>query len=223
MQNTINILSIDFDFFQDVDADVIKNCYPDGVDISTEMSRIVWSSRYMTEEAISNVKIRKDALDKMKKILSKCPADAKVLISHTHKDIYDMISDLVEKKNIPNLNIINVDMHHDMFNENFELDCGNWIKFVSQSYPTKITWIANPISREVYGLKDHEYDIIKANLDAIKNPESIDAVFLCRSDAWVPPHLDKYFNELVEMIGKKFNEALIEKCVETPRELIKIF
>lgn len=29
-----------------------------------------------------------------------------------------------------------------------------------------------------------------------------DYVFLCRSDAWVPPHLDCYFDELSEFIIK---------------------
>ena len=54
-------------------------------------------------------------------------------------------------------------MHHDIFNDNAELDCGNWISnlikdnVIAKSSPKEyksIRWIANPISLDTYGLSD---------------------------------------------------------------------
>lgn len=36
MSQTLNVLSIDFDYFQNVSKDVLMNCYPAGLDLSTE-------------------------------------------------------------------------------------------------------------------------------------------------------------------------------------------
>ena len=35
MSQTLNVLSIDFDYFQNVSKDVLMNCYPAGLDLST--------------------------------------------------------------------------------------------------------------------------------------------------------------------------------------------
>lgn len=46
MSQTLNVLSIDFDYFQKVSKDVLMNCYPDGLDLSTELSIFTWSGYY---------------------------------------------------------------------------------------------------------------------------------------------------------------------------------
>ena len=38
MSQTLNVLSIDFDYFQNVSKDVLMNCYPAGLDLSTELN-----------------------------------------------------------------------------------------------------------------------------------------------------------------------------------------
>lgn len=46
---SLKVLSIDFDYFQNVNADTIRSCYPDGIDLPTELSTIVWSGYYAND------------------------------------------------------------------------------------------------------------------------------------------------------------------------------
>ena len=57
-------------------------------------------------------------------------------------------------------------------------------------------------------------------LESIKD-RKFDIVFLCRSDNWLPPHLDDEFQELVDFIAKKFKTIKIDSQVKKPRELEK--
>ena len=58
---------------------------------------------------------------------------------------------------------------------------------------------------------------VKTDLDQIKN-KHIDAIFLCRSDAWTSPHLDNYFDELLECFAGRF-DSIIQKCIQHPRDI----
>lgn len=60
--------------------------------------------------------------------------------------------------------------------------------------------------------------VIRYNFNEIHDTQ-FDAIFLCRSDNWLPPHLDPYFNELVNLCGELFCEVLIEPNVKTPRDI----
>ena len=40
MSQTLNVLSIDFDYFQNVSKDVLMNCYPAGLDLSLSLIHI---------------------------------------------------------------------------------------------------------------------------------------------------------------------------------------
>ena len=42
----LRVLSIDFDYFQVVDKDTVQSCYPDGIDLDTSLSTVVWASHY---------------------------------------------------------------------------------------------------------------------------------------------------------------------------------
>ena len=69
----LKVLSIDFDYFQNVDADTIRSCYPDGIDLSTELSTIVWSGYYAndrTRNKLSSVTILNDELNLLRKLLT---------------------------------------------------------------------------------------------------------------------------------------------------------
>ena len=47
----INILSIDFDYFQNVDSKTLLMHYPDGIDLPEELSRFIWASHYAKLQA----------------------------------------------------------------------------------------------------------------------------------------------------------------------------
>lgn len=219
MNPALNILSIDFNFFQNVDIDTLKNCYPDSTDISTLLSQIAWASHYQTDsEQLLAVKINEQKLQDIKDAISKCKSDIPVMISRSHKDIYDYIHEGARSKRTSRIRLTNVDMHHDLFNDNYVMDCGNWAKFICEDFDVNFTWIANPISKELYGLSKPEFNAVKTDFASIQ-PGEIDAIFICRSDAWFPPHLDPHFDDFKNYMQSRFWNIYVDKDVEKPRKI----
>lgn len=217
----MKILSIDFDFFQNVKQEVIKTAYPDGIDISTDLSNLVWKMHYAYYPELFEISVLEDQLNKLKKILLNQKRSCKVMIANSHVHIYDFIHDNVTVGD--KLSLVNIDMHHDMMNENPELDCGNWIQHIIDDYGTDkvgLRWIANPVSLKVYGFTKEELSkvLIPSDLHYIED-EAYDMIFLCRSDPWVPPHLDTYFQEITALILKQFDMIKAEKGIMKTRKI----
>ena len=222
---TTNILSIDFDYFQNVVLSDLY-AYPDGIDNNTAMSEIIWGGIYggVSGEAIEQITIRKTELNGAKRLIRKQKRNIPVMITNSHKHIYDFIHKYADVDEP--LRLVNVDMHHDMFNDGLELDdpvldCGNWVSFIIKEYKTNFTWIANPVSSKMYGLghietKNTIDKLISTSLKHIKDMQ-FDAIFLCRSDTWTPPHLDCYFTELCACMLDHFGEIYAEKNITNPR------
>lgn len=229
------ILSIDFDYFQCVTPSVVENNYPDGHDHSTAVSTIVWQSRYgnkFDHDNLLGVTINKSELQLAKHIIlgQKNPYTP-CYVCNSHVNIYDAIKTTFEtaqkelgKDVFSSIHIYNVDMHHDMFNHNEKMDCGNWVSHVVNDFPNVgITWIANPISKEVYGLNKKDssaFDLIEESLEKYKDMQ-FDLVFLCRSDMWSVPHLDNYFNHLFMNCKKTFNSGnlFFSEDITKPRNI----
>lgn len=224
MANKLTILSIDFDFFQKVDAETLKTCYPDGIDTTTELSEVVWSSHYADPrqtDKLLQVEADLDKINEMLILLNKCNRNIPVLVANSHVEIYNFIMEKAKKRNTSKVDIINVDMHHDMFNDNYEMDCGNWIKFIMQDLDASVKWIANPVSKEVYGLKEKIFDQIREDFSGII-PEKIDALFVCRSDIWFPPHLDDAFDAFLRKLCRHFSNVYGESSIKSPRNIIDL-
>lgn len=220
----LRVLSIDFDFFQDVDKDTLCECYPDGIDLSTDLSCIVWASRYANDldERLKQVSINKHLLDDLYDILYFQSPNVPVLVCQSHVNIYYFIEELMKEDIEQKLYIVNIDMHHDCFNDNPEVDCGNWISHIHNNYPNVIlSWIAREVSLEAYKLSAKELPV-ETILDKIKDAE-FDVIFICRSDAWLPPHLDKNFDDLLHNCRTYFKNLAVEECVQVPRNISKIF
>lgn len=223
----MQILSIDYDYFQKATIDTLKKHYPDGVDLSTELSEIVWSTHYANPRSakpLKEVEVNWDELELMKEILENQKPDLPVMIANSHVHIYDFIhKHCIDDKPL----ISNVDMHHDMFNNNPQLDCGNWISHIQEDYGGKnvgLRWISNPVSCEVFGLKEesqmeHEGQKVFPTSVSCLSDMQFDIVFLCRSDTWTPPHLDEGFNELVQTCINHFDKVIIEESVKEPRNI----
>ena len=222
----VTVLSIDFDFFQKVDKDTLVTCYPDGVDVSTQLSKFTWAGYYVnlnTAKKLADVKVDEDKLNQMKDIISKCENVEFVKVANSHFHIYSFIQDLMSEYKSSFLDVINVDMHHDLMNKNINVDCGNWLGRIAEEYDTRIKWIANPISKEMFGLTDDRFSMISTDLGII-NPKKIDAIFLCRSDNWTPPHLDKDFDSLYQHITDTFvgcsnADVRAEQGIMKPRDM----
>lgn len=224
----INVLSIDFDYFQNVTKNILSDCYPDGIDLSTELSIITWASHYNNQRVgkqLKKVGILHNELEYLKQILlSDYIADhAEVMITNSHKFIYPLIHELMDQNTNQCVHCVNVDLHHDFKNDNDEVDCGNWISHLCLEYGNDFTfdWVVNPISRTMYGLDEAKYDkAFLTSLADIQN-QQFDVVFLCRSDNWFAPHLDKHFDEIVRLIAGKFYDIRIEESVSKVRDYQK--
>ena len=69
MSQTLNVLSIDFDYFQKVSKDVLMNCYPARLDLSIELSIFTWSGYYNNPNSakeLQTVGILEDELNHLK-------------------------------------------------------------------------------------------------------------------------------------------------------------
>ncbi len=221
------ILSIDFDFFQKVTPEIMQTCYPDGVDLSSAISTIVWSGYYANSKQkmmLDTVEILENEFYSMIDILLNQDKEIPVMIANSHLHIYDFIhSNVAETEK---LYLVNADMHHDMFNQNPETDCGNWLGHISQEYDTSAVWIANPVSKAMYGITDDDIpkdssisqlaELIPES-SAVIQDKQFDMIFLCRSDNWLPPHLDNYFSEMCEVMKEHFHEIIMEQDIDKPR------
>lgn len=230
LNKTFRVLSIDFDYFQNVTKDILKQ-YPDGFDLSTELSKVVWQTRYDVKDLadkLLTVNCKENELDILKYVLyMKCAMDAPVMVTASHKYIYEFIKDTMTDKGFSpdsnnTLEIYNVDFHPDFYNASVEfnsVDCGNWAYFIKQDFPdSKITWIAPEKYKELYDVDEYTgLDFISTDIN-ILTKQQYDAIFLCRSDAWFPPHLDFYFNDLLNLICSYFITGKIQRDVSTPRD-----
>ena len=119
----------------------------------------------------------------------------------------------MDDSNYDTINIDHLDMHHDIFSDNQDsLNCGNWLSFIKEEMNTNVTWIANPISKEVYGLDGKEFDVVRTDLKEIQN-HTWNMIFLCRSDNWLPPHLDGYFEDLAGFLARIGGEYWVEEGI----------
>lgn len=263
IQKNFNILSIDFDFFQDVSKDTMSRYYPDGIDLGTEISKFVWAGYYANPNSskhLEKVGILYKEYNTLKEILmNNTSKNIPILIANSHFNIYKFIHENCDKaKNKDKkINLINIDMHHDMFNNDKSVDCGNWLNYIIKDYSENnlnklnIQWIANPISYDCFNLnKEIENIILKQtkqlnesknikkykkykeitaleqlenlNQKIIKDNYKFDLIFLCRSDAWFPPHLDKYFEELVYLLVCEYTNVVAENHVLYCRDIDEI-
>ena len=215
------ILSIDYDFFQEATATEQVLLYPDGRDYANENLRnFIWEMRYKNTPPLSKIKTNQKLLSDIKTILLNQNKGIPVVIKNSHMFAYQVAMLLHEATQMMS-DVYNIDMHHDMFTEGFmpdKVDCGNWLLTAKEEKHVKhITWLARTASKDLCSDEKTQPDeIFYDTLDPIKTMK-FDTIFLCRSDMWSPPHLDKYFHQLITLCKKHFNNIDIEKAVEQPR------
>lgn len=215
----LKVLSIDFDYFQKVSADTLSSCYPDGKDNPTFLTKITWVNHYAcSEEQLKKVTLLEKPFGQICELLLRHKFNTPCMAVNSHIHIYDFIKDHYSDK-YDGCYIVNIDTHHDLFNSSSKLDCGNWGTHIKKLIPkTQITWIANPVSKEMYGIEENTElsKIIETDFSKILG-KTFDIIFLCRSDTWLPPHLDKYFDELYTILTTNFASCIIDKQITKPR------
>lgn len=228
----MKILSIDFDYFQDITKEQLS-LYPDGVDNPTYLSEIVWGNHYASDgDELRKIGLLSNEYKSLINLLEEQNPDVPVLITNSHVSIYDFINEHLSADE--DLDIHNIDFHHDMINSNDCLDCGNWIGYIMKErnelgLRTLFSWIHNPISLQVYGMEGYFERLFKSRklknrvFSSINNitERKFDAIFLCRSDTWTAPHLDEYFSNLCNLMKDHFGAVDIEKGIDEPRSAYK--
>ena len=226
MSKPFRVLSIDFDYFQNVTEQTLSK-YPDGCDMGTHISECVWASRYSEKPELYGVSLPKEAFDLMCGIVMQQDRTCPAMIVNSHKHIYDFIKDCIADGEYDSLHIVNVDMHHDVCNDNETLDCGNWgIRLHEDILPTSIEWVYPPVAEKVFCSYRHvlfdaeTFDtVVTETHDSLLDVQrqQFDAIFLCRSDMWLAPHLDKWFSVLAQVVLASFDNVCGEEQVLQPR------
>lgn len=205
------ILSIDFDYFVNASGKYRNLLFPDGHDdLSENLQKIVWDRYYPKIEEIG---VKTEEFNRLIEYCKKTKAyrhrfTAAVQSYESHKWLYDLVCchQIADKSHI-----FNIDFHHDMFcmpHTDSRVDCGNWGRVLKEENPNfKLTWIADNDSQreDITGEQVDCYEIwdfedLMQNLD----PADVDVIFMCRSNMWSPPHLDKYYKELeLQILGEQ--------------------
>lgn len=223
----MRILSIDWDYFQVVGPDLVR-LYPEGYDKPTEESILDWRRIYRRHPGVYRVDINRREYNLLIDLLERQDPHIPVMIRQSHIHIYDFIHSLTGENQ--KIDLVNVDMHHDLLNDTPYLDCGNWIMaLIKENMINKnsLRWVSNPISLPIYGLKHlsvNENKLkkvlslwnISGGLRYLDNTE-FDAIYIARSDPWSPPHLDIYFEQLLATMQDLFSNLSIGDSVDLPR------
>lgn len=225
---TFRVLSIDFDYFQNASKEALME-YPDGIDLQPSLSQQVWKGKYdfkPSADLINTVTCKTNEMYFVENVfMNNCKQDIPVLACFSHEYIYGFIHEQFSTSEAEKLEIVNVDFHADYYNDNVKndtQDCGNWCYFIKQEIPnTKIAWIAPENYEELYEKQDYTgIDKITTDLSILKQHD-YDAVFLCRSDNWLPPHLDKYFQQFLHFFCGYFSQGKIQQVITAPRDYPK--
>lgn len=219
-------LSIDWDFFIDATADERAIMFPDGgtENLPDSIRKYVWDSRY-SDPRLEKIGVD---LDSFKYIQKLCRAfTGKCFITESHKYAFDFIME----NTTPNeqFEVYNIDFHHDLYDFGHKkVNCGNWATKLKEKRPNmKYVWV-NREDSEQLSKEEVKVVILQMSFDAFMSRCGDDFqglsnhLFLCRSDMWSPPHLDKYFRRLVRtLLGNPSATTNYEKGIDKLREFEK--
>ena len=224
------ILSLDWDYFVNATAAQRYTLFPDGgnENISYELQDFIWNSHYACSPELREIEVLKDDYKTMFDILKRfsnkyvtspvANPNRKVLITVSHRWCYEFI--LQRTNEDEEFELYNVDFHHDMYHyrtPDERVNCGNWVNCLFEQRPNmKYSWIKREDSDEntIGGEK------APCNICTLKELEGLDFdyIFICRSDCWSPPHLDKLFETLWTSI-RKYMPVEVENKVAKIRKV----
>lgn len=114
-------------------------CYPDGIDLSTDITELVWAKHYIANSSLYEININKTLYKEICYIIDNQHIHIPILITNSHVKIFDFIEKHFNNKQIV---LTHIDWHHDMMNDNKKWTVGNWVEFLKEKYPeTIVKWI----------------------------------------------------------------------------------
>ena len=223
-KKVLKVLSIDWDFFIKATNDERLMLFPDSgrEDLPKAIKSLIWESLYgANRKALEKIgvvnlfkRIRFDLAHSIRDYHPK-----KVVICESHRHIYQYIKGLMKAGEFSGIDLLNIDFHHDCFTDKDEVDCGNWLYHIMKEYEGEYRWLSR---KDSFLSKEHPVGKLKRlkQYRSIQD-EKFNLVYICRSDMWSPPHLDKSFYDLVSFIpfwDLDDSEVLLEDGILEARE-----
>ena len=208
------VVSLDWDFFVAADRDFRKDNFPNsGAHRWNELTRNrLWKEQYDNNPDLWKVKVKDKEYRTIKEI---CAAHKGVcMVAESHKDIYEFIMREVPEGEIE---LWNIDYHHDTYQTGSDiLTCGNWVSKLFDTRALEYFWVPDETS-DIEGLDTRAKAV---SFDYIPTAQEINAIFLCRSDIWTPPHLDAKFGTLAKTLYKRgaIYNNMTRRRIKTPRK-----
>ena len=188
----LRVLSVDWDYFIDADAVKRGSLFPDipNEKLAYSLQNMIWASRYsdVGGDAMSRIGLLPVLDTFLKDVPRKIPY---VFVVNSHRYAYDFIIDLMRKQKRRELCLTNLDFHHDTWSNKTGVDCGNWLRKLMDKYNGRYTWVGHADSGQTE--RDKRLFFTPNYKDALVKDIKWDVLFVCRSDMWSPPHLDKAF------------------------------
>lgn len=230
LQRPLKVLSLDFDFFlkfENDDSSVLSE-FPDGTEAFIQYSDTIWASRIANESAdkkISTVKCNEQSFSEVALFLNSCDRRIPSMAANSHVYIYDFVAKHMSKGQ--EVQVVNLDYHHDAYHTEAELNCGNWVthlqnlcdgQFLYQWITSENGWESSENTIPRFVRESYRFKTLGEYLSWDKNYHP-DLIFLCRSDVWVPPHLDGYFDMLLKFMASHFTNLIGEQRITKPRNI----
>ena len=195
----MNVLSIDFDIIMAPSINLYNNMVP-GIKWDDLLKSL---PNLTTTPADLNIYSR--ILRYLLRVIDKTSS---IFISYSHSFIQDYL------KNDNDLNITNIDHHHDIFYDIKDKDkkleecnCADWVKyFHDQSKLKNYTWIHNDNSCDPNFEVNFKYS--KIPFKEFEFDDSYDKYFICLSPEWVPPYYHSLFYTILDCLNEKNNYHL---------------
>lgn len=198
-------LSIDFDFFvrEDPMWDFGHSEIEDQRALFTYMA---WSWRYQQTDLYRETDLAKHADFQPSQIVSELASRgidlsrvSTVGYADSHALAYPFFT---HRKKVAD-RIISLDAHHDVYGPpTAKPNCGNWVHHVRNASPKteiewiwpqwKAEWIADEVPKGGLPIPMRSWGLVQET-----PPVKIRDIMVCRSGAWVPPHLDEAFRDML--------------------------
>lgn len=229
MTPTYRVLSIDWDYFMAATAEQRSRLFPDGgnENLPSVLSDFIWASKYADSSELQFIEADTPAINYILSFIRKtCDKTTRMFVSDSHKWAYDDITKYKPVGN--NLQVINVDFHHDCYTMNEGIDCGNWLGHLANLPDVdefQAIWVKRPDSDDLCCPGDISYlkgveakhpqflqDAFIGDLHSLDKTH-FDMLYICRSSCWSAPHLDSEFLEFCRKC-KKHVGWCYEECLE---------
>ena len=221
----VNLLTLDWDYFFTASEEIRKRCFQIFwyENIPLQQALYSWGfSYYDYGEELLDIKVKPEIYDILDKI--KLNRSAVVYICNSHTNAYYQFSSFLRKyRKNPRLNLLNVDHHSDTLHEikgltgpmDKEVHCGNWLYRFIKENKGNYCWLGNEDSEKIALPSSLKFctDVKSSRLESF----TWDALLICRSDVWSPPHLDDEFTKIFKAYVDGKNAIVLDDEVWNSR------